>query len=257
MFRRDRPDVVDEWYVKLDALVGRVEKHLTDLGQGQTKILVVSDHGFTEFDHKVHLNRWLIERGYLVTTENGACGCLQDVDWVESRAYAVGLNSLYLNLEGREGQGSVNAQQVEPLVNRICNELSAWSGPDRRPVVQRVMRKENAFHGPLAGYGPDIVVGFAPGYRASAETGLGKWEKASVEPNHDHWGADHCVDSQAVPGVVFCSQGLADFDRPSYRDFPALAIGTTFGTGDAPPPPSFDKEEQEILEDRLKGLGYL
>ena len=33
MFWRDRQDIVDEWYCKLDALVGRVEQRLADLGR--------------------------------------------------------------------------------------------------------------------------------------------------------------------------------------------------------------------------------
>jgi hypothetical protein len=101
------------------------------------------------------------------------------------------------------------------------------------------------------------VLGFSPGYRASAETGLGKWEEAGVEPNHDHWGADHCVDPQAVPGVLFCNQGLTGFPHPSYRDFPALAIGTTLDSDSSVPPPAFSEEDQDVVEERLRSLGYL
>jgi predicted AlkP superfamily phosphohydrolase/phosphomutase len=257
MFWRDRPDIVDEWYMKLDALVGRVEQRLADLGQGQTKIVVVSDHGFADFNYKVHFNRWLVERGYLVTKGNSESGSLQDVDWSRSQAYAVGLNSVYLNLVGREGQGSVQAGQYEPLINKLRDELLGWQGPDGRSVVQRALCQDEAFVGPLAAYGPDIVVGFSPGYRASAETGLGKWEKASIEPNHDHWGADHCVDSQAVPGVLFCNQGLAGLPHPSYRDIPALTIGATLDSDGSVPPPSFSEEDQDVIEERLRSLGYL
>jgi hypothetical protein len=103
-----------------------------------------------------------------------------------------------------------------------------------------------------------MVVGFSPGYRASAQTGLGEWEETSIEPNHDHWGADHCVDSQAVPGVLFCNQGLGNFPNPSYRDIPALTIGTELKHGNFIPPSSdFRDEEREAVEERLKSLGYL
>jgi predicted AlkP superfamily phosphohydrolase/phosphomutase len=257
MFRRDRPDIVNEWYVKLDALVGRVEQHLADLGKARTKVVVVSDHGFSDFTYKIHLNRWLIERGYLVTTGNGQTSGLGDVDWSQTQAYAVGLNSIYLNLAGREGKGSVHADQVEPLISKMRAELSAWQGPDGRTVARTVLRQKDAFHGPFVAYGPDLVVGYSPGYRASAETGLGKWETASIEANRDHWGADHCVDPQTVPGVLFCNQSLGDFSHPSYRDIPALTIGTTLDPNGSAPPPSFDQEDQEILEERLKSLGYL
>jgi predicted AlkP superfamily phosphohydrolase/phosphomutase len=257
MFWRDRPDVVDEWYVKLDGLIGRVGRRLADLGREQTKLFVLSDHGFADFDHKVQLNHWLIECGYLATREKVESGSLQDVDWSQSKAYAVGLNSLYLNLAGREGQGIVQADEQGPLTDKLCNELQSWQGPDGCQVVQRAWHRDEVFAGAFAAYGPDIVVGFSPGYRASAETGLGKWENVSVEPNCDHWGADHCVDSQAVPGVLFSTHDISNYPRPSYRDIPALTIGATLSQDDSAPPPSLSDEDRETIEKRLESLGYL
>lgn len=258
MYRRDRPDVVEEWYVKLDALVGRVRERLAELGKSQTRVVIVSDHGFADFDHKVHLNRWLIERSYLVERRNGDSGSLQDVDWSQSQAYAIGLNSIYLNLAGREGQGCVQAVQKELLIDKLRDELLDWRGPDGRPVVHQAWRQDDVFVGPLSAYGPDIVVGFSPGYRASAQTGLGKWERTAVEPNHDHWGADHCIAPQAVPGVLFSNKDLGNFPNPSYHDIPALTIEATLDQSDSvPPPPSYSDEDEETIERRLRSLGYL
>ena len=238
-------------------MLGEVAGQLPDRGSDQTLIIVVSDHGFAVFNHKVHLNRWLIERGYLAPKGEGESGSLQGVDWSQSQAYAVGLNSIYLNLAGREGQGYVLPRQHEPIVDRIRDELLAWNGPDGGPVVRRALRRDEAFQGPLMEYGPDLVVGYTPGYRASGEIGTGRWGKAIIEPNCDHWGADHCIDSEAVPGVLFCNQGLADLPHPSYRDIPALAIGAALESGGSAPPPSFSEEDSDAVEERLKGLGYL
>jgi predicted AlkP superfamily phosphohydrolase/phosphomutase len=257
MFWRDRPDVVDEWYVRLDTLVGRVEQRLAALGQDDAKVIIVSDHGFADFDYKVHLNRWLLEHGYLATEgTNGSVG-LKQADWSRSQAYAVGLNSVYVNLEGREGEGSVPPGQAESLVNRLQSELLDWRGPDGQAVVQQAWRRDEAFVGPVAERGPDLVVGYAPGYRASAETGMGEWKEQVIEPNDDHWAADHCIDPQAVPGVIFANRGLENYSHPSYYDFPALAIGMTPDSSGATPPPSFSEEDQEAVEERLRSLGYL
>jgi predicted AlkP superfamily phosphohydrolase/phosphomutase len=257
MFLRDRPDIVEGWYEKLDALVGRVEQRLAERDKTDVRLIIVSDHGFSDFDFKVHLNRWLIDRGYLVANGNGAADSLKHVDWAKSKAYAVGLNSLYVNLAGREGQGSVQPHEYLAVVKEIQDELLKWQGPNGQPVVQKPLSGEQAFSGPLASFGPDVFVGFGPGYRASSETGLGQWGKASVEPNADHWGADHCVDSLSVPGVLFCNQGLSDFAHPSYRDFPALAIGKALDSGASAPPPTLSSEDQEAVEERLRSLGYL
>jgi predicted AlkP superfamily phosphohydrolase/phosphomutase len=257
MFWRDRPDIVEEWYVKLDALVGRLEQRLADQGKERTRIVIISDHGFTDFSYKVHLNRSLVERGYLVPKGHSESGSLQEVDWSQSQAYAIGLNSVYLNLVGREGQGCVQASQKEASINRLRDDLLRWCGPDGRPVIQQVWRQDDVFEGPLATHGPDIVVGFSPGYRASAQTGLGKWGTTSIEPNHDHWGGDHCVDPQAVPGVLFSNQDLSNYSHPSYRDIPALTIGEDLGPSDSAPPPSYSEEDEETVEERLRSLGYL
>ena len=132
-----------------------------------------------------------------------------------------------------------------------------WQDGQGKYVVKRVVSNAEAFSGPLTEFGPDMIVGYAPGFRASPQTGLGEWEKDSMEENQDHWSADHCIDSESVPGVLFSNQGLANFTEPSYRDIPLLATGEELEGGGSAPPPSFSDEDQEILEERLKSLGYL
>ncbi len=257
MFWRTRPDIVEKWYIKLDTLVGRVEERLAALGQSQIRMVIVSDHGFSDFDYKIHLNQWLVEHGYLVTKGESESRNLQDVDWSQSRAYAIGLNSVYLNLADREGQGCVRAGQKETLLKQLQTELLAWRGPDDRPVLQQVWQQDDVFEGPYAAYGPDIVTGFSPGYRASSQTGLGEWEATGIEPNCEHWGGDHCIAAQAVPGVLFFNQNLSNFPHPSYRDIPALTIGADLNPSAAAPSPSYSDEDEKIVEERLKSLGYL
>jgi predicted AlkP superfamily phosphohydrolase/phosphomutase len=256
MFWRDRPDVLERWYRRLDGLVGEVVDKLAAQPGKRARLLVVSDHGFKNLDTKVHLNRWLVEKGYLVS-KNGEAASIKDVNWSSSQAYAVGLNSLYLNIAGREGQGIVPAEQRQAVLDKLRQDLRAWIGPDGRPVVQNAWRYDEIFTGALVPYGPDMLVGYTPGYRASAETGLGTWKPEALEPNNDHWGADHCYDASAVPGVLFYSGDLSTFPTPSYRDFPALAIDAAPDARNAAPPPGLSAEDQEKVEERLKSLGYL
>ena len=258
MFWRDHQDVIENWYMKLDALVGRVEAQLAAVSTKEpTRFFVVSDHGFARFDYKVNLNRWLLEKGYLSSSASDGAGKLQDVVWNKTQAYAVGLNSAYLNLAGREGKGTVIQAQQEQLENQIREELLGWQGPNGSPVVRQVWRRADVFEGKLIEYAPDLVVGFTPGFRASQENGLGNWSPHSVEPNHDHWGADHCIDPTTVPGVIFSDTGLADFPNPTYRDVPALTIGAAPDPNRATAPAPYSDEDQEIVEERLRSLGYL
>jgi len=134
-----------------------------------------------------------------------------------------------------------------------------WKGPDGNPVAQQVYRREDVFHGANLRDAPDLVVGYSPGYRASAETGLGKWEAESLVVNNDHWHADHCIDPASVPGVIFSNKSIDAKIQPSFRDIPALAIGKDIDHPDTPTGgvTKIGKEDQEIVEERLKGLGYL
>ena len=257
MFWRDRPDIIEAWYEKLDGIIGRVQHSLASKRLQAVNLIVVSDHGFTNFDFKVHLNRWLIDHGYLVAKADSGTGGLKDVDWSRSQAYAIGLNSIYVNQASRESQGIVQAEAIESLVRQLGDDLLTLKGPEGAAVVRRVYHNPEVIEGPLAAFGPDLLVGFSPGYRASAQTGLGGWEGVALEANRDHWGADHCIDPEMVPGVLFSNRGLQDFSSPSYRDFPVLAIGEKFASGGATPPPSMSAEDEKAIEERLKSLGYL
>jgi predicted AlkP superfamily phosphohydrolase/phosphomutase len=257
MFWRDRPDIIEQWYIRLDTLVGQVMDKLAAQAGTPTRLLVVSDHGFKNFDYKVHLNRWLIEQGFLQPATDAPSNDLKGVDWSHSQAYALGLNSLYLNMAGREGRGIVTPDQRPGLADQITQRLLDWKGPDGNPVVRRVLSGKEVFTGGLAAYGPDFLVGFSSGYRASADTGLGAWKNETLEPNHDHWGADHCYDPECVPGILFSSHDLPNYANPSFRDIPALSIDAAPDTRDAAPPPTLSAEDQEKVEERLRSLGYL
>jgi predicted AlkP superfamily phosphohydrolase/phosphomutase len=254
MFFHDRPDVVEDWYRRLDRFVGDIAARV-DQWSGKYRFLILSDHGFSDFRQKVHLNRWLLENGYLFTKADG--NDLTGVDWSRTAAYAVGLNSLYLNIAGREGQGILSADQIENLLNELKSKLLDWKDGDQTPVIQKIRLKHETYSGPYTRFGPDLVVGYAPGYRASAETGLGKIPALTIERNTDHWGADHCMDADVVPGVIFANRDLRDFGTISFRDIPFLAIGKHLASSNIKPPSRALGQGQKDLEDRLKGLGYL
>jgi hypothetical protein len=164
---------------------------------------------------------------------------------------------VYLNIEGREGQGVVAASEIEALLVEIQQKLMNWKSPNGESVTQRVRLKHEIYSGSYTRLGPDLIVGYAPGYRASPETGLGKVPQSLVETNHDHWGADHCVHADVVPGVLFANRDLQNFGGVSFRDIPFLAIGKHLDQSHIKPPSQISGHSQKDLEERLKGLGYL
>ena len=254
MFFHDRMDVVQDWYRRLDNFVGDVNSRVGGW-TGKPRYLILSDHGFSNYRNKVHLNRWLLDQGYLFM-KNGVPE-LSGVDWQRTRAYAVGLNSVYLNIAGREGQGIVSPDEVEPLLSELREKLADWRYDGESRVVKQVRLKHETYSGPYTRFGPDLVVGYAAGCRASPETGLGKIPEGVLEPNTGHWGADHCMDPDVVPGVIFANRDLSDFGRLSFRDVPFLAIGKHLDGTNVKPPSQAAGQGQKDLEERLKGLGYL
>ena len=102
-YRQGASGVIEDLYVRADALVGKTLRYVDD----QTVLFVLSDHGFTSFRRGVNLNTWLYQNGYLALKDDaGDCGpYFQGVDWSRTKAYASGLGGLYINVKGRESRG--------------------------------------------------------------------------------------------------------------------------------------------------------
>jgi predicted AlkP superfamily phosphohydrolase/phosphomutase len=182
----------------------------------RTLLLAVSDHGFGSFRRQVHLNRWLIDSGFMRLKEGCEMegrGLFQDVDWRTTRAYAVGFSSIYLNLAGRENAGIVKRnEQAQELLAEIALRLEGLVDPDNgRRAIYRVYRGRRIYaDSPLVDSAPDLVVGFEPGYRASWQTALGGAPTTLVQDNQSKWSGDHIFDPDYMPGIIFSSVKLGN-----------------------------------------------
>ena len=121
MFFHNRMDVVQDWYRRLDRFVGEVSGRV-EKWSGKYSYLILSDHGFSDYRKKVHLNRWLLENGYLRLTEGGSS--LAGVDWSQTTAYAVGLNSIYLNIAGPRRTGDCFCRAGGEFTGRAQKQTS-------------------------------------------------------------------------------------------------------------------------------------
>jgi predicted AlkP superfamily phosphohydrolase/phosphomutase len=172
------------------------------------RLIVLSDHGFAPFRRALHLNRWLHDNGYLALREGQAESGVgfAAVDWSRTQAYALGLNSLFINRAGREAHGSVAPDQVADIKRRLMIELPGLLDPATgESVVAEVFDGDVLYSGNANGDAPDLVVGYQPGFRASWQTTLGAVPAALVDDNDRKWSGDHCVTPDAVPGVLFTS----------------------------------------------------
>ena len=96
---------IEDLYARMDDLVGRTMAKCQD---DDTLLMVLSDHGFNTFRRGIDLNRWLEENGYLVVDDARRHEeHLAGVDWSRTRAFAIGLTGIFINLKGKFDQGIV------------------------------------------------------------------------------------------------------------------------------------------------------
>jgi predicted AlkP superfamily phosphohydrolase/phosphomutase len=210
-------DLFPRLYEKMDEVVGRA---LAKTEDGNTTLLVMSDHGFAPFYRAFHLNTWLKNEGYLVLEDEARQGneeLLQNIDWRRTKAYAMGLNGLYLNMRGREPLGIVRqGKEAEALLEELTGKLLACEDPQSgQPIFARIYRASEIYHGPYVDLAPDLLTGFHRGYRVSWETALGGVPKELLVDNKDKWSGDHCMAAELVPGVVLSN-------KPILKATPAL-----------------------------------
>jgi predicted AlkP superfamily phosphohydrolase/phosphomutase len=225
-------DAIEEMYRRCDALVGKVREKMAvkDL------LFIVSDHGFKLFRRGVNLNTWLLENGYLALKNSGKeCGEWFDgVDWNRTRAYAFGLSGLYLNREGRERDGIVEAGAAEELKAELIARLTGLKdGQAGGEAISAVYDSERIYAGPYRENAPDMIVGYRPGWRASWESVTGTVTSSVFSDNEKAWSADHCIDFRFVPGVFFSSRKVATAE-PRIIDLAPTAL-SLFGIT----PPSY------------------
>jgi predicted AlkP superfamily phosphohydrolase/phosphomutase len=213
-----------ETYQAVDRAIGEaMEKAAAGAG-----LLVISDHGFARFDRAVHLNTFLMRQGFLSLDDPANAGSAElfaHVDWTRTIAYGIGLNAIYLNLQGRESGGIVTAANREMMLHRIAARFREFTDPATgERVVDTVYFPETAFRGRNLKYAPDLLVGFRRGYRASWQTALGAVPPSEIEDNTDAWIGDHCMAAGEVPGVLLTNRKVR-VAGPQLSDITATILG--------------------------------
>jgi predicted AlkP superfamily phosphohydrolase/phosphomutase len=205
----DFAHVIDDCYRRCDCVVGKA----LEFSDEETLFIALSDHGFGSFRRGVHLNTWLYDSGFLSLKDGvqpgpAAGDLLEQVDWGKTRAYALGLSGIYLNLAGREEAGIVAAEEAGELKAKLVRGLTGLPDPacGGAVAIHRAWPREEVYSGAYLGEAPDVLVDFAPGYRISWSSSMGGVAEGHFEDNVKKWSGDHIIDPDQVPGVLFLSQ---------------------------------------------------
>jgi len=225
--------VVEQSYERMDRLVGEARA----LAPKDAMFMVLSDHGFASFRRGVNINRWLVDHGYMVLRRDPCAGgagggrslddlfgdqggVFSEVDWGRTRAYAMGLGNVYVNLAGREPKGIVRpGREYDELLDRLSAEMPELVDPanGQRPI-HSVYRRDRMYSGYDPEVVPDLRVANNPGYRVSWDTVLGGVPCDEITDNLKAWGADHCsLEPSLVKGILFVNRPLKD-EAPDMAD---------------------------------------
>lgn len=232
-------DAVEKSYETMDAIVGETARALP----ADAVLMVLSDHGFATWRRSVNYDSWLVEKGYLVLKGDARRQSLEAlfsrgafweaVDWSRSRAYAMGLGDLYVNLRGREKEGIVApGAEYEALREELARGLLELTDPATgERAVSRVFKREDVYRRYDPRLIPDLIVANRPGYRVSWQASLGVPTGTVFEDNRDVWSGDHCsLDPDLVRGVFFASRPFSAPRVPTITDATAALRALLAGT---------------------------
>lgn len=222
-------DAIARVYERMDGMLGKLQILLAD--DPETVLVVMSDHGFTNFRRGVNLNAWLRDEGYLVLKDGAQEGgdWFEGVDWTRTRAFSLGLTGLFVNRKGREKSGIVpEGDAYVELVAEMMRKLEALVDPATgQRCIRKVRSAVASADGPYRYDAPDLLVGYEGGYRNSWECATGRVTSEVFSDNTKSWSGDHCVDPDIVPGVFFANRAIAT-ERPHIADLP-VSVLSLFG----------------------------
>jgi predicted AlkP superfamily phosphohydrolase/phosphomutase len=215
----------------------------------------------------------------------------ETVDWGRTKAYfsSASAQSFTINLKGREPEGWIEpGEMYEQAVEEVVSVLEELKDPvtGKSPFAS-IHRRQDLWEGPYLANGPDIVTVPAEGYvahkdmkdRVFEDVGQG-WRDRSSDHEREGivilWGQGvkrgveidpHHIEDIAPTVLHMCGVGV-----PRYMDgkviedafsedwlgrHPIDLVGDGTFVASETEGPSMTTEEEELLKERLRGLGYL
>ncbi len=321
------------FYREVDETVRLLTEAVDD---GETAVIIMSDHGFGPIHYYLNLNVWLLEQGFLKLKRDpltllkrliftlgitpafgyrtamklGLAGLrlskgvggrnvifdminsiflsLENIDWTRTRAYSKGnYGQIYVNLKGREPDGSVDPSEYDAVVEELKKALRAIPDPDTGgKLMSDVFHRSERYTGAYVERMPDVL--FKPGNMVYKALGIVDFTtRHFIEPTFgnsgDHRmngvffakGGEFDVRAERLPEIsimdvaptVLHALGLAvpeDMDgrvienafRKEWIESHPVRMRRPYERVDKSRMELSDTERQEII-DRLKGMGYV
>lgn len=311
-------DAIETRWRQIDGRIGR----LRDMMGSEDHMVIFSDHGFCDFKGALYINEWLGDehiKRKVTTMPKGRGRTSRMVNMAntlhltpilkkmmsQERLKAIQDRTMEEELDRREffvweetrvlggGEGPIYINrdlvpddlEYEALRDRLIEGLVALEHPDTGDrVIDRVVRREEAYSGPFLDEAPDLIAIPALGYTISPHVSEERNLWATGDTYHNEWTGIHReegililwgpeikagerLDSARIYDVaptILALKGLPipdDMDgrvlveamqEPDrYRDLDSVE-GDSDQRGH-----TFTEDEEKALQDRLKSLGYM
>jgi predicted AlkP superfamily phosphohydrolase/phosphomutase len=262
--------VIPDYYLWLDEQIGSV----MELLDGETILLLVSDHGAQRLDGGFAVNQWLIEQGLLVLNETPAeitPFSKLNVNWSKTKAWSEGgyYARVFFNVAGREPQGTVPAADYAAFQNEMKAKFEALLDDKGQPMNSLVFNPKEIYQN-VRNVAPDLIVHFGGLFWRS----IGSVGHPGFYVQENDTGPDGCNHAQygmfllAAPNCPLAGEhsgaklldiaptllDLAGYDIPESMQGRSLVAGME---KKAPDQGFGDADSEQLIHDRLAGLGYI
>lgn len=169
-------NAIHDYYCHVDQRIGELLSHCSD----ETAVLVVSDHGARPLMGGICINEWLITNGYLTLKEMPETPMPLDkteVDWSQTQAWGAGgyYARIFLNVQGREPQGTIPLADYETVRSRLVEQLSTLTDPNGNSLNVKAFKPQDIYQR-VRGMAPDLLVYFDDlAWRSIGTVGMGSF----------------------------------------------------------------------------------
>lgn len=158
-YRKGNPyeGVAEEYYGFVDRKLGEL---INTFGE-DTDILVASDHGAKAMKGGIAINQWLVKGGFLKFRDSYRPGTRvkgEMIDWKKTIAWAEGgyYSRIFLNVKGREPEGTVERKMYEKVRQEIIEFIKAIPDENGQEMATAVFRPEDIYPG-VRKIPPDLI----------------------------------------------------------------------------------------------------
>ncbi len=223
------------------------------------------------------------------------------IDWSRTKAYCSEVlaapPSIYINLKGVKPEGIVEQKDYQAVINDVIAKIAELKDPrDGRPVIKKVWRREELFHGPFALETADLILDWwsedslfstEPSFPEDTD------QPALIIREHkpsdtSEWGGTHRLNGILIACGPVIRRGTeienarlidlaptllhffgvaipADMDgrvlleafQPDFLAAHSVKAGAASGTSAGDRSSGYTEEESAKIEERLQALGYL